>query len=93
MDQKPLSVESIIQRLLEGIDVNHVCTLTFTIHIVRGSKPGKNVQRLAESEIRRLCLKSREIFLSQPILLDLEPPMKVVGEAHVLGFAYRCIHI
>ena len=49
--------------------------------------------QLTESEIRGLCLKSREILLSQPILLDLEAPMKVVGEAHVLGFAYRCIHI
>uniref|UniRef100_A0A7N8X487 Serine/threonine-protein phosphatase n=1 Tax=Mastacembelus armatus TaxID=205130 RepID=A0A7N8X487_9TELE len=37
----------------------------------KGSRPGKNVQ-LTESEIRGLCLKSREIFLSQPILLELE---------------------
>lgn len=37
---------------------------------VRGSRPGKNVQ-LSENEIRGLCLKSREIFLSQPILLEL----------------------
>ena len=95
MDQQPLNVESIIQRLLEGIDVNHVCTLTcrrFKIHTVRGSRPGKNVQ-LTDSEIRGLCLKSREIFLSQPILLDLEGSLKVLGEAHVLGFAYTCIHI
>jgi len=35
---------------------------------VRGSRPGKNVQ-LAENEIRSLCLKSREIFLSQQKLL------------------------
>uniref|UniRef100_A0A8C7YEL5 Serine/threonine-protein phosphatase n=1 Tax=Oryzias sinensis TaxID=183150 RepID=A0A8C7YEL5_9TELE len=39
--------------------------------IVKGSRPGKNVQ-LTENEIRGLCLKSREIFLSQPILLELE---------------------
>ena len=26
MDEQPLPVESIIQRLLEGMDVNHVCT-------------------------------------------------------------------
>lgn len=46
---------------------------------VRGSKPGKNVQ-LQENEIRGLCLKSREIFLSQPILLELEAPLKICGE-------------
>ena len=46
---------------------------------VRGSRPGKNVQ-LTENEIRGLCLKSREIFLSQPILLELEAPLKICGE-------------
>ena len=46
---------------------------------VRGTRPGKNVQ-LTEGEIRGLCLKAREIFLSQPILLELEAPLKVVGE-------------
>lgn len=45
---------------------------------VRGARPGKNVQ-LTESEIRGLCLKSREIFLSQPILLELEAPLKICG--------------
>ena len=50
------------------------------IHVlVRGSRPGKNVQ-LTEAEIRGLCLKSREIFLSQPILLELEAPLKICGE-------------
>lgn len=46
---------------------------------VKGSRPGKNVQ-LTEGEIRGLCLKSREIFLSQPILLELEAPLKICGE-------------
>lgn len=49
---------------------------------VQGSRPGKNVQ-LTENEIRGLCLKSREIFLSQPILLELEAPLKICGEAWV----------
>ncbi|CAH1380898.1 serine/threonine-protein phosphatase alpha-2 isoform [Tribolium castaneum] len=48
---------------------------------VRGARPGKNVQ-LTESEIRGLCLKSREIFLSQPILLELEAPLKICGDIH-----------
>ena len=46
---------------------------------VRLAKPGKNVQ-LTENEIRSLCLKSREIFLSQPILLELEAPVKICGQ-------------
>ena len=39
----------------------------------------KTVQ-LAENEVRALCLKSREIFLNQPILLELEAPLKVCGK-------------
>lgn len=49
------------------------------VYTVRGARPGKNVQ-LSEGEIRGLCLKSREIFLSQPILLELEAPLKICGE-------------
>jgi serine/threonine-protein phosphatase PP1 catalytic subunit len=48
---------------------------------VRGSRPGKAVQ-LTEAEIRGLCLKSREVFLSQPILLELEAPLKICGDVH-----------
>ena len=51
---------------------------------VRGSKPGKPVQ-LTEAEIRELCYRSREIFISQPILLELEAPIKVCGKFFVLG--------
>jgi serine/threonine-protein phosphatase PP1 catalytic subunit len=34
---------------------------------------------LSEAEIKALCLKSREIFLSQPMLLELEAPIKICG--------------
>ncbi|MGH0135220.1 UNVERIFIED_CONTAM: hypothetical protein FKN15_061009 [Acipenser sinensis] len=51
---------------------------------VKGSRPGKNVQ-LTENEIRGLCLKSREIFLSQPILLELEAPLKICEQLPVPG--------
>ena len=37
---------------------------------------------MTENEIRGLCLKSREIFLSQPILLELEAPLKICGDIH-----------
>lgn len=47
----------------------------------RGSRPGKIVN-MTENEVRALCLKSREIFLSQPILLELEAPLKICGDIH-----------
>ena len=45
---------------------------------VRGSRPGKQVQ-LLESEIRGLCTSAREIFMNQPVLLELEAPIKICG--------------
>lgn len=45
---------------------------------VKGSKPGKQVN-LLESEIQGLVTKAREIFISQPILLELEAPLKICG--------------
>lgn len=35
---------------------------------------------MTEGEVKGLCLKSREIFLQQPILLELEAPLKICGE-------------
>jgi len=48
---------------------------------VKGSKPGKQVN-LLESEIQSLVTKAREIFISQPILLELEAPLKICGDIH-----------
>ena len=48
---------------------------------VQGARPGKLVN-LSENEVRLLCSKSREIFLSQPIFLELEAPIKIVGDIH-----------
>ncbi|KAH3762689.1 serine/threonine-protein phosphatase PP1 [Pelomyxa schiedti] len=48
---------------------------------VRQARPGKEV-RLTEQELRFLCLKSRAIFMSQPILIELEAPLKIIGDIH-----------
>lgn len=37
---------------------------------------------LKNSEIALICSKAREIFLSQPSLLELSPPVKIVGDVH-----------
>jgi serine/threonine-protein phosphatase PP1 catalytic subunit len=46
---------------------------------VRNGRPGKQVQ-LTEQEIRQLCLTAKEVFMSQPNLLELEAPIKICGE-------------
>ncbi|XP_030524517.1 serine/threonine-protein phosphatase PP1 isozyme 4 isoform X3 [Rhodamnia argentea] len=48
---------------------------------VRSSRPGKQVQ-LSESEIKQLCVASRDIFMQQPNLLELEAPIKICGDIH-----------
>jgi len=47
----------------------------------RNSPPGSKVE-LKNHEVRYLIEKSREIFISQPVLLDLEAPLKIVGDIH-----------
>ncbi|KAJ6841741.1 serine/threonine-protein phosphatase PP1 [Iris pallida] len=37
---------------------------------------------LTEAEIRQLCLTSKEVFLGQPNLLELEAPIKICGDIH-----------
>lgn len=44
----------------------------------RQARSSRQVQ-LMESEIRQLCAVSREIFLQQPNLLELEAPIKICG--------------
>ena len=51
---------------------------SFFLPLVRGNRPGKPVQ-LQEYEIKYLCTKAREIFINQPILLELEAPIKICG--------------
>ncbi|KAK4262820.1 hypothetical protein QN277_028327 [Acacia crassicarpa] len=47
----------------------------------KNGRTTKQVQ-LTESEIRQLCASSKEVFLSQPNLLELEAPIKICGDVH-----------
>uniref|UniRef100_A0A5F8A208 Serine/threonine-protein phosphatase n=1 Tax=Macaca mulatta TaxID=9544 RepID=A0A5F8A208_MACMU len=66
---------------MEDLDKLNIDSIIQPLLEVKGSKPGKFVQ-LQENEVRGLCLKSREIFLNQPILLELEAPLKICGDIH-----------
>lgn len=48
---------------------------------VRGGKPGKLVQ-VTETQLRLLCSSTRDVFLSQSALLELEAPLKICGDIH-----------
>ncbi|KAG5352279.1 serine/threonine protein phosphatase Pzh1 [Termitomyces sp. Mn162] len=37
---------------------------------------------LKNNEITAICLAARDVFLSQPTLVELSPPVKIVGDVH-----------
>lgn len=81
-----VDLDNVIDRLLEGerssvfdsLWLADASTCPWPRCTVRGSRPGKPVH-LEEYEIKYLCLKARDIFINQPILLELEAPIKICG--------------
>ncbi|GKA78440.1 kinase-like domain, phloem protein 2-like protein, partial [Tanacetum coccineum] len=51
----------------------------------KGGRVPKQAQ-ITEGEIRQLCVAAKEVFLSQPNLLELEAPIKICGNEIVLPF-------
>ncbi|EGR30384.1 protein phosphatase catalytic alpha isoform, putative [Ichthyophthirius multifiliis] len=69
-----------VDKNLKQVDID-VDNIIEKLLSCREYKPGK-LANLTETEIRGLCIKSREIFISQPILLELEAPLKICGDIH-----------
>lgn len=65
----------------KGSNVVDIDNIIEKLLSVRGERPGKQVL-LTEDEIRNLCILCRDIFIKQPILLELEAPIKIVGDIH-----------
>lgn len=63
---KQFDVDDMIQRLL---DVGYT------------GKVSKSLC-LKNTEITAICLAARDVFLSQPTLIELSPPVKIVGDVH-----------
>lgn len=49
--------------------------------LLEGRGGGKQV-KLSEGEIRQLCVNARQVFLSQPNLLQLHAPIRICGDIH-----------
>ncbi|EJD04131.1 phospho protein phosphatase PPZ [Fomitiporia mediterranea MF3/22] len=64
--QQPLDVDDMIQRLL---DVGYTGKISKSLC-------------LKNAEITAVCIAARDIFLSQPTLIELSPPVKIVGDVH-----------
>jgi serine/threonine-protein phosphatase PP1 catalytic subunit len=63
---KTMDLDDMIQRLL---DAAYAGKVTKTVS-------------LKNAEIFAICSAAREVFLSQPALLELAPPVKIVGDIH-----------
>ena len=61
-----------------GINVDSIIDKLLS---VRGKRPGHQVN-LEEREIYFLCDNAQKIFMEQPVLLELEAPLKVCGDVH-----------
>jgi len=61
--------------------LEEVANITQRLLGLRGSPPGTLVN-LSETEIKMLCRRVRPIMLSQPMLLELEAPLKICGDVH-----------
>mmetsp|Transcript_3557 Transcript_3557/g.9396 ORF Transcript_3557/g.9396 Transcript_3557/m.9396 type:complete len:343 (-) Transcript_3557:288-1316(-) len=48
---------------------------------VRGARPGKYVD-LSTAEIKMVCIRARDVVMTQPMLLELAAPLKIVGDTH-----------
>ncbi|CAK9168056.1 unnamed protein product [Ilex paraguariensis] len=71
---------------MEGLELDGVIG-----RLLEGRKNrGKKIQ-LAESEIRHLCINAKDVFLSQPNLLELEAPINVCVAA-VIDDKILCMH-
>ena len=59
----------------------------------RNPRPGSARQvQLSESDIRQLCTASKEVFLQQPNLLELEAPIKICGISLYFLFVFCFFH-
>ena len=67
--------------------VMEISTVDDIIRRLLEGKGGKQVQ-LSEIEIRQLCVNARQIFLSQPNLLDLHAPIRICGTPENSHFDY-----
>lgn len=64
--------------IMEDMDVDAIIDQLLG---VRGARPGRQVN-LTEGEIKWLCTKGRDVFTQQPVLLELEAPIKICGDIH-----------
>jgi len=70
MNTEP-NIDDIINKLTEA-------KRYFPLFYYLSYKPGKQIN-LLESEIKYLCINAKNVILSQPVLIEIEAPVKICG--------------
>lgn len=82
------SVEGFIAKILDSIKSS--ATTTPSIGIINSALAKSRSFVLKNSEVISICQHARSILLTQPTLLEVSAPIKVVGD--VRGFFDACIY-
>jgi len=73
-----LSARKPTMKKTEELDVDFIIEKSLE---ARGQKPGKLVQ-IGEGQLKALLSETREVFLQQSALIELEAPLKICGDVH-----------
>lgn len=77
MIDKTESGTEVQKSTMAEIDIDNIIQQLLSVR----DAPGRQVQ-LPETQIRQLCITSRQIFIDQPNLLELDCPINVCGDIH-----------
>jgi len=61
--------------------LDEIRTIADSLLSLRGSPPG-TLAHITEQEIKLLCSTARPVLLNQPMLIELEAPIKICGDIH-----------
>lgn len=66
-------------KVLRSLDIDDM--ISRLLEVGYSGKISKSVC-LKNAEITALCLAARDVFLAQPTLIELSPPVKILGDVH-----------
>ncbi|KAK0412815.1 hypothetical protein QR680_006425 [Steinernema hermaphroditum] len=79
-ERRPLESDAMVMRRKSvhygELDVDSI------IHRLVQVKSWQKTMDVTEQEMKMLCTVSRQVFLHQPMLLELEAPLKIAGDIH-----------
>ncbi|EJK56053.1 hypothetical protein THAOC_24130, partial [Thalassiosira oceanica] len=71
-----------MMRRREEDSVDEIDSVIDKLVAMRGKRPGTLCTALTEADCRMVCKRARDLLLTQPMLLELAAPIKIVGDTH-----------